>query len=415
MDQKAKSSLMTEVVHRSAPDQRSRGQANLPALTGLRAVAALWVLVLHFGEAVTATWPRVVRNVFSSGFIGVDLFFVLSGFILAWNYLREDGSLSVSRSEFWRARAARILPVYYMSLALSLPLFFLTQFRDGVTPSTIRGAIITGLTSLSLTQSWVSPFSYLWNNPGWSLSVEVFFYLAFPGLAAWITRWPLAKLVRWIAGLYLVTIAAAYLFVALHSHPPTWKWESAVDYCIWISWLGCNPLVHAHEFLMGIAACLWLREEQRGNRPELMSGPAAAGFATFALATLAALRGPIPFMPALVGIHSPLFALLIYGLAKQRGTLARILSTPVFIFLGEISYSLYLTHVTVWLNMEGFNRQHTFLRQGSMLNFSVCLALSLGLAAALYKGIEEPYRRVLRTRLGNRATMSSSGVRRQAA
>jgi len=394
---------MTELAHTRTSDSRIKGPAKLPALTGLRAIAALWVLLLHFGEAVSATWPRAVRSVFSSGFIGVDLFFVLSGFILAWNYLQEDGTLSVSRSDFWRARAARILPAYYISLAISLPMFFLMQFRDGVTPSTIRGAIVTGLTSLTLTQSWVTPFSYLWNNPGWSLSVELFFYLAFPGLAVWITRWPLAKLMRWIAGLYLVTIAAAYLFVALHSHPPTWKWEPAIDYCIWISWLGCNPLVHAHEFLIGIATCLWLREEQRGSRPEWMSGPAAAGVAVFALAVLAAFRGPIPFMPALVGIHSPLFALLIYGLAKQRGTLAWILSTPVFVFLGEISYSLYLTHLTVWLNMEGFNREHSFLRQGSLLNFAVCLALALGLAAAIYKGIEEPYRRVLRTRFASRA------------
>src|SRR5208337_5484104 len=160
---------------------------------------------------------------------------------------------------------------------------------------------------------------------------------------------------------------------------------------------------HAHEFLMGIAACLWLREEQRGSRPELMSGPAAAGIAIVALAVLAAFRGPIPFMPALVGIYSPLFALLIYGLAKQRGAIARILSTPAFVFLGEISYSLYLIHVTVWLNMDGFNREHSFLRQGSMLNFLFCLALSLVLAAALYKGIEEPYRRVIRNRFGKQA------------
>jgi peptidoglycan/LPS O-acetylase OafA/YrhL len=374
----------------------------LPALTGLRAVAALWVLVLHFGDAASATWPRAVRSALSSGFMGVDLFFVLSGFILAWNYLRDDGTMTVSRSEFWRARAARILPVYYVSLALSLPMFLLMQFHDGATPSAMWSAFVTGVTSLTLTQSWVSPFSYLWNNPGWSLSVEAFFYLAFPWLVAWLVRWPLARALRWIAGLYLVTIAAAYLFVALHSHPSTWKWEPAIDYCIWISWLGCNPLVHAHDFLMGIAACLWLREERSGRRREFISGPAAVVAAVCALVVLAAFRGPIPFMPALVGIHSPLFALLIYGLAKQRGLLARILSTPAFVFLGEISYSLYLIHLTVWLNVEGFNREHAFLRQDSLLNVAFCLVLSLSLAAGLYKGIEVPYRRVLRARFGTR-------------
>ncbi len=232
--------------------------------------------------------------------------------------------------------------------------------------------------------------------------MEVFFYLGFPWVVGRVAQWPAAKMVRAVAGIYLVTIVAAYLFVALHSHPPTWKWEPAIDYCIWISWLGCNPLVHAHEFLLGIAVCLWLREEQAGRRPEWMRGPVAVGIAATALAILAAFRGPIPFMPALAGIHSPLFGLLIYGLAKQRGIVARVLSTKAFVFLGEISYSLYLTHLTVWLNMEGFNREHTFLRQDSLLNFALCLVLSLALAAALYKGIEEPYRRVLRTRFASR-------------
>jgi peptidoglycan/LPS O-acetylase OafA/YrhL len=387
---------MTVPAERSAHDLANKGPAKIPALTGLRAIAALWVLALHFGEGVSAGWPRPVRSALSTGFAGVDLFFVLSGFILAWNYLRDDGTLSVSRSEFWRARGARILPVYYISLGLSLPMFLLMQFREGITFPAIRHAIVTAVTSLTLTQAWVSPFSYLWNNPGWSLSVEVFFYLAFPGVVAWIARRPLAVLVRWIACLYVVTIAAAYLFVALHSHPSTWKWEPAIDYCIWISWLGCNPLVHAHEFLMGIAACLWLREEQGVRRSEWLSGPTATGIAVVGLAALAAFRGPVSFLPALVGIYSPLFTLLIYGLAKQRGVLARILSTPAFVFLGEISYSLYLTHLTVWLNMEGFNREHAFLRQNSLLNFLLCLALSLVLAAAIYKGIEEPYRRLFR-------------------
>ena len=247
-------------------------QAKIPALTGLRAIAALWVLMLHFGEGVSASWPPAVRSVLSTGFIGVDLFFVLSGFILAWTYLRADGTLSVSPSEFWTARAARILPVYYVSLAISLPMFLGMQFHDGVTPSSIRSAIVTGLTTITLTQSWASPFSYLWNNPSWSLSVELFFYLAFPWVIVRVARWPMAKLLRFVAGLYVVTISAAYVFVALHSHPSTWKWDPAIDYSIWISWLGGNPLVHAHEFLMGMAVCLWLRRGTKGRAQRVDEG-----------------------------------------------------------------------------------------------------------------------------------------------
>jgi peptidoglycan/LPS O-acetylase OafA/YrhL len=373
----------------------------------LRAIAAFWVLMLHYGDAVTSQWPRVFRNFFSSGFIGVDLFFVLSGFILSWNYLAEDRSLTVTRKEFWRARASRILPVYYVSLALSLPIFLLMQFQTGVTPAAIRSAIVTALTTLTLTQSWVSPYSYLWNNPGWSLSVELFLYLSFPFLAQWLMKKSLPQIIRAAAVTYGITIAAAFVFAAFHPHPTPWKWEPVQDFCIWISWVGCNPLVHFHELLMGSAAFLWLREEQSGSRPEFMNGPRAVWISSLALIALLVWRGPVPLMAALMGVYSPLFALLIYGLAKQQGRVAQLLSTPSFVFLGEISFSLYLTHLIVWWNVDGYNIEHHLMKQGSALNFFVCVALSLALSTLLYKGIEIPYRRTLRKHW-NRA--ESSGL-----
>lgn len=378
----------------------SKVKPRIPALTGLRAIAAFWVLMLHYGEAVTLGWPHVFRRIFSSGFIGVDLFFVLSGFILSWNYLGEDRSLTVSRGEFWRARAARILPVYYISLALALPVFLLMQFQNGITPEAIRSAIVTSVTTLTLTQSWVSPFSYLWNNPGWSLSVEVFLYLSFPYVARWLARKPLGRVIRSVAILYGATIASALLFTAFHPHPFVWKWETDSNFCIWVSWLGCNPVVHFHELLMGSVAFLWLREEQTGIRNEFLDGPKAVLLSSIALVALLAWRGPMPFMAALVGVYSPLFALLIYGLAKQRGLVANILSTRAFVFLGEISFAFYLIHLVVWWNVEGHNMEHPYIKQGSALNFFVCLGLSLAISALLYKRIEIPYRKTLRKRWG---------------
>ena len=103
-------------------------------------------------------------------------------------------------------------------------------------------------------------------------------------------------------------------------------------------------------------------------------------------------------MAALMGIYSPLFALLIYGLAKQQGLVAKILSTRTFVFLGEISFALYLTHLTVWQNMEGFNLEHHYIKQDSALNFLICLTLSLAIATIFYKFIEVPYRKSLRAK-----------------
>jgi len=381
-------------------------RTKIPALTGLRAVAAFWVLMLHFGDAVTAGWPLAFRRIFSGGFIGVDLFFVLSGFILSWNYLGGDRGLTCSRADFWRARAARILPLYYGSLALALPLFLLLQFQQGITPEAIRSALSTAATTLALLQSWARPVSIPWNNPAWSLSVEVSLYLSFPFLAAWMSRKParkqarkpLHRVLQITAVTYGATVLGAIAFAAFHSHPSVWKWEPAQDPSVWIPWLCCNPLVHFHELLLGCVAYLCLREEQTGARKEWMAGPKAVWISSVAMIILLVWRGPIPFTAALVGIYSPLFALLIYGLAKQRGLAARILSTPALVFLGEISFALYLTHLTVWSNMEGFNMEHSYIRQDSALNFLVCLSLSLAIATIFYKFIEVPYRKTLRKR-----------------
>jgi peptidoglycan/LPS O-acetylase OafA/YrhL len=75
---------------------------------------------------------------------------------------------------------------------------------------------------------------------------------------------------------------------------------------------------------------------------------------------------------------------------------ARILSTPAFVFLGEISFALYLVHLTVWSMMGGFNLEHSYIKQDSALNFLVCVILSLAIATILYKFIEVPYRKTLR-------------------
>jgi peptidoglycan/LPS O-acetylase OafA/YrhL len=379
-------------------------RTKIPALTGLRAVAAFWVLMLHFGDAVTTGWPLAFRRVFSGGFIGVDLFFVLSGFILSWNYLGNDCGLTSSRADFWRARAARILPLYYASLALALPLFLLLQFQQGISPEAIRSAAATVATTLTLMQSWARPISNPWNNPAWSLSVEVSLYLSFPFLAAWVARKqarkqarkPLHRVLQITAVTYGVTILGALAFAALHAHPSVWKWEPDQDPSVWIPWLGCNPLVHFHELLLGSVAYLCLREEQTRARNEWMSGPKAVWISSLAMIILLVWRGPIPFMAALMGIYSPLFALLIYGLAKQRGLVARILSTPAFVFLGEISFALYLVHLTVWSMMGGFNLEHSYIKQDSAVNFLVCVILSLAIATILYKFIEVPYRKTLR-------------------
>lgn len=93
-------------------------RSHLTALTGLRFLAAIHVVLFHRREAFPGL-PYAVENLLVSGNIGVNLFFVLSGFVLAYNYMNDDGL--PSRREFWVARFARIYPVYLLAFLLFAP------------------------------------------------------------------------------------------------------------------------------------------------------------------------------------------------------------------------------------------------------------------------------------------------------
>ena len=159
----------------------------LRALTGLRFVAAFHVLVFHalftFSRAslrMPILAPGPLRSLVSSGYVGVNLFFVLSGFVLAYAYV-EDGKMTTSAGRFWRARFARIYPMHLIGVLLALPLFVLGSLANHVQGVAIakEGAKELALSAL-LVQAWVPAHVLDLNGPSWSLSVEAFFYALFP-------------------------------------------------------------------------------------------------------------------------------------------------------------------------------------------------------------------------------------------
>src|SRR5512138_2720985 len=137
----------------------------LRQLTFLRFLAAFGVVVYHFGRgAPSLSWASSIWNVANSA---VAFFFFLSGFILTSVYAPRG---RVSLGEFFVARAARILPLYLVALAGA------TVFAASSGELRLDELAL----SLTLLQSWIPGYSQVLNTPGWSLSVEVFFYILFP-------------------------------------------------------------------------------------------------------------------------------------------------------------------------------------------------------------------------------------------
>lgn len=140
--------------------------AEIRSLTGLRAVAALGVYLNHFGNP--SWFPNRLSNLQNNGGFGVSFFFVLSGFVLTLNYAKSDLNLRT----YFVNRISRILPIYWFGLSLAL-IYVPSDSLDS-------GKVF--LVHFLALQSWFfdSDLGLHFNGPGWSISVEMFFYLLFP-------------------------------------------------------------------------------------------------------------------------------------------------------------------------------------------------------------------------------------------
>ena len=370
---------------RPASAREGSAPADLPGLTGIRFIAAFWVVCYH---AMPRTdLPAPVAAVIAGGYSGVSLFFVLSGFILAHVYgdAAAPGSRFPTRS-FLVARAARVYPAYLAALVFALPALVRELQVNPDAPTGLRlGGVC--LSTVSMLQAWVPGWGCWWNCTGWSLSAEAFFYLAFPFLAP--------RLVRMSAGSLVGVGIVAWLF-ALSLAPFT-----TADVAIEGAWTGSpfqlpgltawTPLVRLPEFIIGICASRALRSTARLPRVEWIAGSVAV----LAVVGVAAL--PPSNMRNLLlwpGL-SLAYAVLIGALASPRHRSP--LSSRLFQRLGNASYSLYLIHAVAHgyvlaLINRTWGREHA----GGWLVFILYVSLVLAMSLVLHDAIELPARRRLR-------------------
>ena len=98
-----------------------RKKRNLDGLTGLRFFAAFAVVIYHFTGPALTGWPTPLVNIAGSGFVAVSLFFLLSGFILSYNYLDPNGAMRGTKRSFYSSRFARIYPAYLLAFLVAAP------------------------------------------------------------------------------------------------------------------------------------------------------------------------------------------------------------------------------------------------------------------------------------------------------
>ena len=284
---------------------------NLPALTGIRFFAAFYVVLSHALSWLSAHFalPGWLRIFLSNGQLAVALFFILSGFILAYTY---EGQVNCRRDRvrFWEARFARIYPVYFLSLLLALPF----------NPRLTLGSALHVLFMIQAWNPWNPEWAGAWNYPAWSLSVEAFFYLCFPFIQQIFSR-----LSDRVLTLFIVTAA----LVCVLAHTPVQglaNWDRTVILARFL------PLLRLPEFILGMG--LGNRFLRRGfafrtSLPTIFA----------AIAILVVLSLPIHDWVSIVVIP---FGFLIYELADPKNVVGVLLSNRLMLLLGGASYSIYL-------------------------------------------------------------------------
>jgi len=360
----------------------------LEGLTSLRFLAALQVILFHLKvERITSGGPWWYQNFAGIGYVGVNFFFVLSGFILVYIYAAND----VDPGRFWKARFARIYPAYVFSLAVTAPFFFfaLRHLNLPCFAWSERHPAIAALLTLSLLQAWSPHGALTWNPVCWSLSVEAFFYFLFPFLLRRrrIRTWSGRMLLFGIATFSLISLGISVTYILVHPDGAA-KLNSSEVTLLWKNVLSFNPLLRLPEFIVGMLTGLLFL--QRKSNPAFGSICVLTGTAVIVLITALVTKIPNPLISA--GFLSPAFAAIIFGVAQQPRW-ARVLALPPLVLLGEASYSLYLLHSLV---MTKAFESTPYLPHG--IRVAVCVAAAIGASLVSYKFVEEPARRWLRPR-----------------
>ncbi len=343
----------------------SATKGELKALTSVRGIAAWLVVFFHLRRSI-ADLPDAAMTVLSKGYLAVDFFFLLSGFVIWLSYgerIRERGFGAVP--EFLKRRVARIWPLHLFMLGFAVML-------AAALAATGRGSDHFPFHELPLhvvlLQNWGFTDTLDWNDPAWSISCELGAYLLFPLLALAID-W--RRVPAWA-----VLAAIGSLLVLLH-----WVFASRGATSLGQAIPSIGILRCILEFACGTAVgALWLRWKERWALPAALSALAAAAFAA----------GWWLGVPETLAVPAA-FAALLLALALTSAKAGNPLEAAPIHYLGEISYATYLGHYLLW-----FAFKLAFVSDAHAVGWPVIgmfLLLVLASSAALYHFVERPAQR----------------------
>jgi peptidoglycan/LPS O-acetylase OafA/YrhL len=367
------------------PEAATSRKPPLPALTGIRTLLAFAIILFHF----TPPHLGILFPFVDNGYVFVGVFFLISGYVLTYNY--ADRAATLVKREFWLARFSRLYPVYLLVLIISFRMLQ-NEWQARSHFEFWQGLILTPF----VLQGWSPSVATFWNTVAWTLSCEVVLYAAFPFLIR--APWPkkpshlvFILLVLWIIG--LVPHSLYLLLNPDHIVGPVDRYSSTQL----LRFLKFTPLPYACTFLTGVTLgklqlALRITPRQRLTLTAVSLVTVCLFFYTVVLRT--------PYLLMHGGLLTPLFAALVLGLSGPH-FLSALFSWRPLLLVGESSYCLYLIHFNVFqlLHIYHVSERLHLAAFDPWLSYVILVLLSI----AIYRFVETPARKAILRRFSHKS------------
>lgn len=332
-------------------------------ITFTRFIAAIAIVISHFNKDLFLYKIGPVSNLFLRANVGVSYFFILSGFIMIVAY---SGKSRIDYWEFYKNRFARIYPLYIIGLLL----YFMTRYHV----FDVYGFILY----LLGVQSWIPGKAMILNFPGWSISVEFFFYLLFPFLYNHFYSKKNKYIWIFTIGIWLVTQVFSNWYEASGMYEGAHTKSHEFLYYF--------PLWHLNEFLIGNLAGIYFVKNYNPQNYDLPL------ILVFGLILISLIFVPLFYHNGLMAL---LFVPAIILISSNSGSIKKLFSLKPLEYLGEISYAIYITHIPVLYILREFLKWKEYSPDIDMV-FGIYIIILLISSALFYQLIEKPMRNLLR-------------------
>ena len=335
-------------------------------LTFTRFIAAISIVIFHYGKDSFLFNNEYISFIFQQANVCVSYFFILSGFVMIIAYKNQE---NINFGKYIKNRLARIYPVYILAIFLILGI---ALFRD-VNISDL-------LLNIFMIQSWIPQKALTINFTGWSLSVELFFYITFPFLINKIYNKSTLKInAYWIIIFWLISQIVFHLIINNNIQIPYYE----------IKDIYYNPFMHLNEFLIGNLTGMFFIDKLKNKEKNYLH---------FILLTILLLIILLKF-PIGLSYHNGFLAIiyvpLILFISLSNDKITKVLTHNKFVFLGEISFGIYILQVPVWTMFSDYRMEKYFMlhkESDFTTSFIIRLFILIIISSLSYVYLEKPLR-----------------------